>query len=299
MSITATPLLRPKFGLMLALVGALVITPDTLMMRLSGLEGWSMPAWRGLLIGGAMLCIWMVLSRGQLRKDIALVGSAPSLVVIFATTANNLAFNFAVVETSVTVVLTTLAIAPIIAAVLSYFILKEVTQWRTWVAIFCALIGVLIVIFNGHDAIAAPSGNVLLGGFYGFLGALGIALVFVWSRQSASLPILLSVAIGTMLSGVVGLTQADFDNMVSGNYYAIFAMGLVIMPVAWTCLSLAPRYTSPTNVSLFMLLEMVLGPVWVWAGTNETPSPLMMLGAVIVLVTLIIYTISSASNQDQ
>ena len=298
MSSTAVHSHGPKFGLILALIGALVITPDTLMMRLSGLEGWSMSAWRGLLIGTSMMCIWAVLSRGRWRSDLALLGSAPSLVVIAATAGNNLAFNFAVVETSITVVLTTLAISPIIAAVLSYFILKEVTQWRTRAAIFFALIGVLIVIFNGHDAVAAPTGNVLLGGFFGFLGALGIAIVFVWSRRNSNLPILLAVAVGTVLSGLVGLAQADFDDMANGNYYAILAMGLVIMPIAWTCLSLAPRYTSPTNVSLFMLLEMVLGPVWVWAGTNETPSQLMILGAVIVLITLIIYTISSANSHD-
>ena len=33
-------------GLMLALAGALLLTPDTLLMRLSGLDGGAMLAWR-------------------------------------------------------------------------------------------------------------------------------------------------------------------------------------------------------------------------------------------------------------
>ena len=45
----------PLFGIGLALLGALIITPDTLLIRLSGLEGWPLTAWRGLLIGGSML----------------------------------------------------------------------------------------------------------------------------------------------------------------------------------------------------------------------------------------------------
>lgn len=62
-------------------------------------------------------------------------------------------------------------------------------------------------------------------------------------------------------------------------------MGFIVMPVSWGLLTLAPRQTSPTNVSLFMLLEMVPGPFWVWMGTGERPSAAMIGGAALVLVT--------------
>ena len=42
-----------------------------------------------------------------------------------------------------------------------------------------------------------------------------------------------------------------------------------------------------------MLLEMVLGPFWVWLGTGERPSPMMLVGAAIVLVTLASYIVSA------
>ena len=42
---------RPALGLVMALAGALIITPDTLLIRLSGLEGWGLTFWRGVLIG--------------------------------------------------------------------------------------------------------------------------------------------------------------------------------------------------------------------------------------------------------
>jgi hypothetical protein len=47
---------HPLFGLLLAVFGALVLTPDTLFMRLSGMGGFQMVAWRGLLMGSVMLC---------------------------------------------------------------------------------------------------------------------------------------------------------------------------------------------------------------------------------------------------
>ena len=75
----------------------------------------------------------------------------------------------------------------------------------------------------------------------------------------------------------------------TGSLWAVLVMCLLVMPLAWCLLSLAPRYTAPTNVSLLMLLELVLGPFWVWLGTGERPSPMMLVGAAIVLVTLATY----------
>ncbi len=34
-------------GVILAVIGALLLTPDTLLMRLSQLDGWNMLIWRG------------------------------------------------------------------------------------------------------------------------------------------------------------------------------------------------------------------------------------------------------------
>jgi len=35
-----------------------------------------------------------------------------------------------------------------------------------------------------------------------------------------------------------------------------------------------------------MLLETVLGPLWVWLGIKETPSPLTLFGGVLVVGAL-------------
>jgi drug/metabolite transporter (DMT)-like permease len=45
-----------------------------------------------------------------------------------------------------------------------------------------------------------------------------------------------------------------------------------------------------------MLLEMVLGPFWVWLGTGERPSPAMIGGAALVLVTLAFYFLAAANE---
>ena len=284
----------PMFGIGLALLGALIITPDTLLIRLSGLEGWPLTAWRGLLIGGGMLLGWMILSGRQMGADLRQIPTMPFLVIMLANGGNTMCFNFAVVETSIIVVLTALATVPVLAALLSFMILGEATTRRTWQAIGMTMAGVLIVIFNGEGAVAAPDGSVFLGGFLGVMTAFCIAVVFVVTRRYPQTPVLLAVSLGTLGTGFIGFGGTTVDEMMAGTLSAVLLMCLLVMPLAWCLLSLAPRYTAPTSVSLLMLLEMVLGPFWVWLGTGERPSPMMLVGAAIVLLTLASYIIATA-----
>ena len=287
---------NPRFGLFLALAGSLIITPDTLLIRLSGLEGWGLSGWRGLLIGTSLLVLWLIMERGHLKQDLRQLWTAPMFVVIGATILNTLTFNFAAVETSITIVLTAIATVPVLAAGLSYFVLKEATSRLTWIAIGCSLIGVIIVIMNGHGATLAPDGNVFFGGFLGIISAFGLAAVFVWSRRHPTTPVVLGVAIGTVASGAIGFVGAPSFALEADQILPVILMGVLVMPVALACLSIAPRYTPATNVSLFMLLEMVLGPIWVWAGTGEAPSLMMIMGTGLVLTTLTVYILQSAKS---
>ena len=284
---------RPVTGLAMALVGALLITPDTLLIRLSGLEEWGLTFWRGILIGGSLCVLWLLFEGRHALTRARGLATLPALVIILANFVNAMAFNFATMETSITVVVTALATAPLIAAALAYTVLKERTTRRTWIAIALSMVGVLIVIMNGDGALRAPEGNVWLGGFLGFLAALGIAIVFVTTRRNPDIPVLPATGIGAILSGLVGLVMAPAGAILTGNALAIGLMGLIVMPVSWGLLTLAPRHTSPTIVSLFMLLEMVLAPFWVWLGTDERPSLPMIGGAALVLITLLIYFIAA------
>ena len=65
--------------------------------------------------------------------------------------------------------------------------------------------------------------------------------------------------------------------------------GALVLPLSFYLLSLAARYTHAANVSLLMLMETVLGPVWVWLAVGEVPTSRMILGGAIVLVSLAIY----------
>jgi drug/metabolite transporter (DMT)-like permease len=72
---------------------------------------------------------------------------------------------------------------------------------------------------------------------------------------------------------------------------AIAVTGIFILPLSFVTLSYAARFVPSSTVSLIMLLETVLGPLWIWWGIDEAPSATMLIGGGIVLSCLAVFLI--------
>ena len=107
------------------------------------------------------------------------------------------------------------------------------------------------------------------------------------------MPVAIALGLGGLMAGTLGLSLTGVDRMTDGSVPEILVTALLIIPVSFFLLSVASRHTTAANVSLLMLLETVLGPIWVWLGTGEAPTPRMLLGGAIVVTTLTVYLIVS------
>jgi drug/metabolite transporter (DMT)-like permease len=79
---------------------------------------------------------------------------------------------------------------------------------------------------------------------------------------------------------------------------AIALTGIFILPLSFVTLSYAARFVPSSTVSLIMLLETVLGPLWVWWGIDEAPSATMLIGGGIVLTCLAVFLILEGRSAD-
>ncbi len=277
------------FGVLIALFGVLVLTPDTLAIRLSELDRWPLMGWRGILMGTILLLGWRLFFSQNPSSEWRSLRSWPGLVVIIAFSMNSVTFTIGIVETSATVVLTSVATMPVFAAILSFFMLGERQGWSGWLTIAAAMGGVGMVVLDGNNAINVPDGSVVVGAVFGVLTAIGLALTFTMVRKHRNLAIVPAAALGALISGIIGFSLSDISGIINGPLLPILIMGVVILPLSFACLAVAPRYTSSAVVSLLMLLEMVLGPFWVWVGIGERPTSTMIIGAAIVFVTLTLH----------
>lgn len=288
---------HPLFGLLLAAAGALILTPDALFMRLSGMGAAQMLAWRGLLMGTALLLVWLLLARGDLRGDLRALFTVAGLSVIASQIVNAVLFSYGIATAPVSVVLFGVAAVPAFAAVFAWILIGEATHWSTWAAIAAVTLGIGIAVLGDGGGIAGFNAAALRGALAGLGVAATLAIIFVLIRANARLPILPAIGCGALIAGAIGFAMTGPAAVMDGAVWAIVISGALLLPVSFFALSLASRYTHASNVSLLLLLETILGPAWVWYGTSEAPTPTMVLGGGIVVISLAIYIVYTGRRQ--
>ena len=274
-------------GLMLALAGAFLLTPDTLLMRLSGLDGGAMLAWRACLAGLVFLSIGLIARFKEEKENRARVASFGFWSLVICQIGNASFFAFGIALAPVAVVLLAVATVPVIAALLGYFLLGELADRRVWATIVLVFSGILMSVAGDIERGMNIDFETLLGACCGLAVAISLAFNFVIIRKNKTVPFELAIGLGALIAGCTAFYLWPAAWQVRGaSLIYISVTGLIILPVSFFLLSKASRLTSAANVSMIMLLETVLGPLWVWLGIKETPSLLTLLGGVLVVGAL-------------
>ena len=284
-------------GLSLALFGALLLTPDTLFMRISELDGFTMLAWRGGLSGIGYLLIWAWFSL-RLELKIPNVLTLSFAIVVICQIINATFFSLAIAVAPVTIVLISVATAPIFSAILSWFFLGETLSKFSIGTAILVLFGLYISVLGGDATLIELDTSTLLGALFGLGVAFTLAMNFTIIRKDKNVPFVLAIGIGALLAGSLGLLCAD--NLYwppVKNMAAIAVTGVIILPVSFCTLSYAARFVPSSTVSLIMLLETVLGPLWIWWGIGEEPTNAMLLGGAIVVFSLTAFLINQRRNR--
>ncbi len=291
---------HPSFGLILAGFGALAITPDTLFMRLSEMNTWSMLFWRGLQIGGMLLVIWFIYSKNR-REDLFNLTLTTCLLAIFCQTGYWTFFTLGVGETSVALVLICLATSPLFAAIFSKIFLKEPILVTTRLAMISCFFGVVVAVTNpeGVKFVSGQgSGSDTVGILSSLLAAIFLGASFVFLRANKNVSVFLVAGIAGIISSLVALIFLDFNMLLKGSLIMISVTGLLILPISFASINLATKYTQAPNIGLLMLLETIIGPVWVWIGVGKKMTSQMIIGGLIVITSLVFYIWSLNKNNS-
>jgi drug/metabolite transporter (DMT)-like permease len=79
----------------------------------------------------------------------------------------------------------------------------------------------------------------------------------------------------------------------STDMVLLLILGVLVLPLSYALITLAPRLLPAPEVSLTLLLETVLGPFWVWLVIDESPALATLAGGALILGTLVIHTLLS------
>jgi drug/metabolite transporter (DMT)-like permease len=220
-----------------------------------------------------------IAERGAVVRGFRSIGRS-GLVIAGLMAVSSGAFIVALNYTTVANVLFMQALAPVLAAVLGTFVGEPVSR-RTWVAMTVAIVGVGLMV-------GGPDRPNLLGVSISFVMSVTFAAVIVITRHRREV----SMAPATCLSQLlVLLFAAPFahPSEVGGRDLALLAaLGVTQIGLGLIFLSLGARLIPAAEVALITLLEIVLGPLWVWIALSEQPGAATLTGGAIVLAAVLI-----------
>ena len=269
-------------GQAIAAFGMIVLSFDALLIRLADVSPWNAAFWRGALIASS-LSFYLLLRREWSSIRYFRDALKVALIVCLLYGINTALFVFSVSFTRVSNTVVILCCTPLFSALFSWFMLGERIARHTLVAILLAMAGVLLVFFGAVD-LSGGVGNLLALGL-----ALSTAFMLTYLRRYPDFPRVPAVAIGGIISAalVAPMSEPFAISLVSFSWLAL--MGLIQMPIASVCMMVATRYISSAKVALFMLLETVLAPIWVYFAVNERATLFTLIGGALVMITIAIH----------
>ena len=270
-------------GSLLAFVAVILITPDSLFIRLSNIETWGMLFYRGAIPFVVVLIGLLIFYKNNFIKALLGVGY-PGIFYILSFSACNITFIISIQNTNVANTLVMIALAPMLSAILGAIFLKEIPDKKTWIAIFVTLIA---VIFIFQDSLKL--GN-LYGDLFGLITAFGLACNAILVRYAKNRDLVPSAVVGKLCVALFAFLFVENFELVGNDMIYIPLMCVMCVAIPFVLVTIAPRFITAAEVNLFFLLETILGPVWVWMVIKEQPSMETILGGAVIILTIAIHS---------
>ena len=272
-----------KKGSLLAFIAVMLITPDSIFIRLSNIETWGMLFYRGAIPFVVVLIGLIFFYKNNLLKALVGIGY-PGIFYVISFSICNITFIISIQNTNVANTLVMIAMAPMLSAILGSIFLKEIPDQKTWVAIIITLIAVSYIF---HDSI--EMGN-FYGDLFGLITAFGLACNAVIARFAKNRDLVPSAVIGKLCVAIFAFFFVDTFSLVGTDLIFVPLMCVMCVAIPFVLVTIAPRFIPAEEVNLFFLLETIIGPFWVWLIINEQPSIETIQGGSIILLTIAIHS---------
>jgi drug/metabolite transporter (DMT)-like permease len=271
---------RPRRGQVYVALAALAWSTAGVMQRQLSVDTATQVAGRAFFAAIALLAYVAVAERGRVVGAFRSGGRAGMGFAVCLAVASG-AFIIALNHTSVAHVLLFQAMAPILAALLARVVLGEPITARTGMAMVVALAGVGIMI-------GGPGGGDALGDGLSLLMSLAFAGVIVIARHRRDVSMAPATCAAQLLVLAASLPFAHPGAIGDGDLTTLVLLGAGQIGLGLVFLTIGARLIPAAQVALISLLEVVLGPLWVWMALGERPDGATLAGGAVVIAAVVI-----------
>jgi drug/metabolite transporter (DMT)-like permease len=244
-------------------------------------------AGRALFAVLALLTFVAASERGAVLRAFRAIGRGGIVIAVLMAVASG-SFFVALNHASVASVLFMQALAPILAAALGSLLGEPVSR-RMWVTMAVAIAGVAVMV-------GGPGRPPALGIVLSLVMSASFAVALVITRRRRDVSMAPATCLSQVALLVVAGPLAQPGQVGARDLGLLAALGIGQIGLGLVFLAIGGRLIPAAEVALITLLEIVLGPLWVWIFRSEQPGAATLAGGLIVLAAVAIQARAPAES---
>ena len=278
-------------GLALTSLGVFIMSLESLFIKFTTISPFLFSFYIGIFMFISMISTFVFKEKAVLKKAF---NSSMLILIVCAILmgTSNIFFITAIKTTTVANVVIIFGTAALFSALFAYIFFKEKITINIIIASFFMFVG-LFVIFNDELEVGSLDGNI-----YALLCTSLFAMSFVLLSRYKQMDRVLLTALSGLVLSIIAFFFCEDLAIDLKTLAVVMTMGLLISPISRVLLGTGAKYISASEVSLLMIIETIMAPIWVWIFLNEVHSSYTFIGGSIIVATLVansLYTLRKES----
>ncbi len=282
-----------RTALLLVIASSVVNSANGLIVRsMESADGWQIVFYRSWFLAGALAVVFAVQSGGRLAASLRDLRPWMVLGSVFIAAVNT-CFILSITRTTVANTMFLLSGAPFFAALLGRLVLGETVERGVWVAMSVALAGMAVMLWDGLGA------GTLLGNALALFAALCFGAFAVVLRKGRGVNMLPIVVLGAVLGGLnAALLCGGAFAIPARDAVLLFVWGALLSGTVHVIFTWGSRHVPGAELTLLILIEFILSPMWVWLAIDERPSVATLIGGALVLASVASRALASFRTRE-
>jgi drug/metabolite transporter (DMT)-like permease len=277
-------------GLMLTSIGIFIMSVESLMIKYTTVSSFVFSFYLGIFIFTSTAGTLLFKKKEYVKNALT---SSFGILIICATmmAISNIFFITAIKTTIVANVVIIFSTSALFSSLIAYLLYKEKMTRNIFYASFFMFIG-LFIIFSDELSFGSMEGNI-----YALLCTILFSISFVLLSKYKEMDRVVLTAFSGLSLSIITYFLSDNLEIDTINLLIVMSMGLVISSISRVLIGNGAKYISASEVSLLMLIETIMAPIWVWIFLNEIPSSNTYIGGSIIILTLIVNSLYTLKKE--
>jgi drug/metabolite transporter (DMT)-like permease len=268
-----------------AVLGVALVSPDGLIITAFSANVATTLAIRAVFISIGCLVV-IKLRTGKVFRSTAWALGRNGVAFAVFNAAGSILFVSSLHRTSVAHTLFIAAAVPALTGVMGRFSRADSLPRRTWVTAIGVLVGVGLLVAS------APGSTHLVGDLEALGAAVLLSAGLLVVPRSDDGRVTGAQVLAVLLSSAVVLPWLSPGTATGKDLLLSLAFFLVLMPAGTSLILGSRRHLAAVDVSLLLLLESVLGPLWAWLGLGQRPDWQTAVAGAIILTCVAAHTVA-------